>query len=131
VLAHHPDFKGQFQARDANRVERLFQIIKQSATPMPIADTTRVGVGLPNVARALGLQPDQGLGPRSTTATGDADPALAILRQFLQSLAAQRQNAGQGASAGLSPQSVNPGLPPNGLTSVGEARDLLHRAGLL
>jgi hypothetical protein len=38
---------------------------------------------VPNIARALGLQPGQGLGPRSTTATGDADPALVILRQFL------------------------------------------------
>ena len=68
VLAHHPDFKGQFQARNANRVERLFQIIKESATPMPIADATRVGVGLPNVARALGLQAGQD--PRTASACG-------------------------------------------------------------
>ncbi len=100
VLAHHPDFKGPFAQRNANRVERLYQIIKESATPMPIADSTRVGVGLPNVARALGLQAGQGLGPNAT-------------------------------SAGFAPQSVNPGLPLTAPSSIGEARDLLHRAGLL
>ena len=68
VLAHHPDFKGQFAARNAQRVERLYQIIKESATPMPIADATRVGVGLPNVVRALGLQAGQG--PQPSAAAG-------------------------------------------------------------
>jgi Subtilase family len=127
VLAHHPDFKGAFQARNAQRVERLYQIIKESATPMPIADATRVGVGLPNVVRALGLQARQGSGVASTLTD---DPALTVLRRFLQALAPQGQN-GQPASGGLAPQSVNPGMPPSALSSVGEARDLLHRAGLL
>jgi hypothetical protein len=127
VLAHHPDFKGQFAARNASRVERLYQIIKETATPMPISDPTRVGVGLPNVARALGLQ--LGQGPQAAAASPGTDPALAILRQLLQSLATQGQT-GQPISVGLTPQSVNP-TPLNGLSSIGEARDLLHRAGLL
>jgi len=128
VLAHHPDFKGPFAARNANRVERLYQVIKESATPMPISDPTRVGVGLPNVARALGLQASQGPSPSSATTGGD--PAIDILRRFLQTLATQGQN-GQAVSAGLQPQSVGPTMPPAAPSSVGEARDLLHRAGLL
>ena len=94
---------------------------------MPIADPTRVGVGLPNVIRALGLQAGQG--PQLSATTG-ADPALDILRRFLAALAPQGQN-GQPVSGGLAPQSVNVGVPPLALSSVGEARDLLHRAGLL
>jgi subtilisin family serine protease len=128
VLAHHPDFKGPFAARNAHRVERLYQLIKESATPMPIADPTRVGVGLPNVARALGLQAGQGPRVASTSATDD--PALQMLHRFLEALAAQRQN-GHSIAAGLSPQSASVGLPPTALSSVGEARDLLHRAGLI
>jgi hypothetical protein len=31
VLAHHADFQGAYKARNASRVERLFQILKQSA----------------------------------------------------------------------------------------------------
>ena len=98
---------------------------------MPIADATRVGVGLPNVVRALGLQAGQPQGLDLRTAVpGEADPALAMLRRLLESLAAQKQNA-QPVSVGLAPLSVNVGLPPTGPSSVGEARDLLHRAGLI
>jgi hypothetical protein len=53
-----------------------------------------------------------------------------VLRRLLQSLGPQGQN-GQPISAGLAPQSAGPTLPPSALSSIGEARDLLHRAGLL
>jgi hypothetical protein len=133
VLGHHPDFKGPYAARNAHRVERLYQIIKESATPMPIADPTRVGVGLPNVARALGLLAGQSQGQVQTqgmAAAGGSDPAIAVLRQFLQSLAGPNGQP-QPLAAGLQPQSLAPSLPPTALSSIGEARDLLHRAGLL
>lgn len=55
TLAHHPDFTGPYKARDAARVERLFEIIRQSATPMDIGDVARTGAGLPDAPRALGL----------------------------------------------------------------------------
>ncbi|MBI5129650.1 MAG: S8 family serine peptidase [Rhodopseudomonas palustris] len=55
VLAHHPDFKGTFQNRDARRVERLFQILKDTATELKFDDRNRSGAGLPNAMRALGL----------------------------------------------------------------------------
>ena len=57
VLAHHPDFQGAPKIRNAERVERLFQIIKLSARPVLLGDPTRTGFGLPDVLVALGLQP--------------------------------------------------------------------------
>jgi subtilisin family serine protease len=56
VLAHHPDFLGAFRARDARRVERLFQIIKETAMPLGFGDAARTGAGLPYAPRALGLE---------------------------------------------------------------------------
>jgi hypothetical protein len=54
VLAHHPDFQSTFSARNAARVDRLFEIIKASATPLDLGDPERTGVGIPNVPAALG-----------------------------------------------------------------------------
>lgn len=81
VLAHHPDFtKGNFQNRDARRVERLFQILKETATPLQFGDTNRTGAGLPNAMRALGLETS--VAPVASAAT-TTDPSLAILRRLL------------------------------------------------
>jgi subtilisin len=90
VLAHHPDFQGAFRARNAQRVERLFTILRASAQPLAVADSTRVGAGLPNAVRALGLaltptperQPTPQTGPppatppvRPTTPTPTSPPS--------------------------------------------------------
>jgi subtilisin family serine protease len=81
VLAHHPDFtKGNFQNRDARRVERLFQILKETATPLQFGDSNRTGAGLPNAMRALGLE--TGVAPVAAAAPG-TDPSLATLRRLL------------------------------------------------
>lgn len=56
VLAHHPDFSGAFRARNAQRVERLFQILKASARPIHVGDPRRTGFGIPDAPTALGLQ---------------------------------------------------------------------------
>ncbi len=56
VLAHHPDFQGT-SPRSAERVERLFQIIKMSCRPVMLGDQRRTGFGLPDVLRAVGLAP--------------------------------------------------------------------------
>lgn len=53
ILAHHNDFRGGFAARDSRRVERLFQILKETA--QPIGHPWLTGAGLPDAARALGL----------------------------------------------------------------------------
>jgi hypothetical protein len=53
VLAHHPDFQGPFKVRNAARVERLFQILRQSARPLNLGDPNRTGAGLPDAINAL------------------------------------------------------------------------------
>ena len=53
VLAHHGDFTGGFARRDLQRVERLFQILKDTA--QPIGHPWQTGAGLPDAARALGI----------------------------------------------------------------------------
>jgi subtilisin family serine protease len=55
VLAHHADFQGAYKARNASRVERLFQILKQSAQPLNLGDPYRVGAGLPDALQAFSL----------------------------------------------------------------------------
>jgi subtilisin family serine protease len=52
ILAHHPAFQGQPKQRNAQRVERLLQILQSVATPA-VADVSRGGAGLAHVA-ALG-----------------------------------------------------------------------------
>ena len=99
VLAHHPDFKGAFQTRDARRVERLFEIIKQTATPISNGDPNRMGAGLPNVSRALGLEtlPAQPFAASNGVAAGSE--VLTAVRQLLQVLSATAGNQVQGAVA--------------------------------
>jgi hypothetical protein len=53
ILAHHNDFKRDFASRHFRRVERLFQILKDTA--QPIGHPWHTGSGLPDAARALGL----------------------------------------------------------------------------
>ena len=59
ILADHGDFKGSFVARDFQRVERLFQILKETA--QPIGQPWQTGAGLPDAARALGVWSEQPL----------------------------------------------------------------------
>jgi subtilisin family serine protease len=54
VLAHHVDFRRDFAARDGRRVERLFQILKETA--QPLGNPMLTGAGLPCAPLALGLQ---------------------------------------------------------------------------
>jgi subtilisin len=60
MLAHHPDFQAGFKARNAERVERLFQLIKLSARRVMLGDASRTGFGMPDVLVAVGLQPQAG-----------------------------------------------------------------------
>ncbi|MEX5258297.1 S8 family serine peptidase [Kocuria arenosa] len=55
LLAHHPDFQGDFRTRNDDRVRRLFTRITQSATHIDVGDPRRTGWGLPNVVRAFQL----------------------------------------------------------------------------
>ena len=68
VLAHHPDFqRAPFNQRNATRVDRLFQILKQTAQPLNLGQD-RTGAGLPDAERAL------------TVTLGDAPPPAARSR---------------------------------------------------
>lgn len=61
VLAHHPEFRSAWRIRSAERVERLFQIIKMSCQPLMLGDPRRTGFGLPDAPRAVGLAPAMGM----------------------------------------------------------------------
>ena len=50
ILADHSDFKGSFAAKDFRRVERLFQILKETA--QPIGHPWQTGAGLPDPSLA-------------------------------------------------------------------------------
>lgn len=54
ILAHHNDFRAEFAGRDSRRVERLFQIFKETAQPIG-HHPWLTGAGLPDATRALGL----------------------------------------------------------------------------
>lgn len=133
VLAHHPDFKGPFHARDARRVERLFQIIKELATPLPIGDPTRIGVGLPSVPRALGLHTGQSPQP-AFDAAPPGDPAMQILRRILGLLAGHNGPAPAPASVapgqGTPSEETfrNPEVERGPARTLGEARELAPAA---
>ncbi|MGH8852938.1 MAG: S8 family serine peptidase, partial [Telluria sp.] len=55
VLAHRPEFQGMLGARSAERVERLFQVLRMSARPVTLSDSARIGYGMPDALVALGL----------------------------------------------------------------------------
>jgi subtilisin family serine protease len=85
VLAHHPDFKRSFRTRDARRVERLFQIIKETATPVSVTGPDRQGAGLPSAPRALGLTTEPAAAT-TTMAGGGAmlpDASIEALKKLL------------------------------------------------
>jgi subtilisin len=57
ILAHHPDFKSApFSGRNAQRVDRLFQILRTSTNPLNLG-SGRTGAGLPDALRALTAAP--------------------------------------------------------------------------
>jgi hypothetical protein len=105
VLAHHPDFQDRFKTRNAQRVDRLFDILKQSARALNLGDRNRTGAGLPDCVAALNLQPQTGPQPSS------------------QADLVQRLLAG-----------MQPGVPVAGMPVAGTVADLrssMQQAGLL
>ena len=84
VLAHHPDFRTPaLQLHTAARVDRLFALLKAAARPLAVGDPTRVGAGLPDAKKALGLT---GAG---AAAQPDAATQAAAVRDSLDRLRAE------------------------------------------
>lgn len=117
VLAHHPDFAGAFHGKDARRVERLFQIIKESCVMLPVVGgVDRQGAGLPWAPKALGLQASTQPGAAQPAAVGGITieaATLAALRQLLGMMGGQA-GAPQPAAAGVSPMSAMGAMPTGG-----------------
>lgn len=154
ILAHHPDFQGPrapYRARDARRVERLFQILKESAEPLSLGERNRTGAGIPDALKAFTLTttardattatPTPGV-PGSTTQPARAPSSTPDpLRDVLQQIGVLPRDGGgtapQGAGAGgLAPQTtdgVSTAPPTAGRTGTAAdpLRDALQQAGVL
>jgi subtilisin family serine protease len=128
VLAHHPDFKAGFQTRDARRVERLFDIIKQTATPLSLGDATRTGAGLPNLPKALGLdvQPLGAIGANGALPAGP--DVAAFIGQLLQALGRDPRSLAGGNGAAVPPQPDQNRLWQNAAVARGPAQTLAPAA---
>jgi subtilisin family serine protease len=94
VLAHHPDFKTAFEGRDARRVERLFQIIKQTCLPISFGDPGRSGAGMPQVLRALGLDAQVGAAQSMLGGSDIGTDQMALINRVLLALQQQGQQPG-------------------------------------
>jgi len=145
VLAHHPDFQGTFKARNAQRVERLFQIMKQSAQPLNLGDPNRTGAGLPNALKALNVMPQAAAVGSATS----SDEMLRRIFELLQRTTGAPGSAPAGASvrqlealmrqAGLLPEAGTPTQrgagaeegPQQGAALLQQLKDTLQQAGLL
>ncbi|HEV7653818.1 MAG TPA: S8 family serine peptidase [Mycobacteriales bacterium] len=107
VLAHHPDFQQPgLRLRTAARVDRLFDILRQSATPIDLGDPSRTGAGLPDAVRALALD---------TAGSQDGTPeAAAMARDSIRAALAQVQQelSLAGLLDGLTPAAATPPAGP-------------------
>lgn len=118
VLAHHPDFQGAFRARDARRVDRLFGILKETATPLGFGDAARTGAGLPYAPRALGI-PD-------AMPAADATATAEIVRQVLEALARQAGTTPAPAQPQMAMAMAGTPAPAFALQSAGPQLPVSH-----
>lgn len=119
VLAHHPDFKDAYNARDARRVERLYQIIKESAAPLAV-DAEHQGVGLPSAPRALGLFASPAVSGGTTS--GATDASIAALKKLMELLGQGWPPSGAPLGQPVAPtdgSSAGTGLQPASAPSPG------------
>ncbi len=80
LLAHHPDFMAGFAQRNAARVDRLLQIIRDSCRQVAIGGPQRSGRGIPDAALAFGtVSPGVALGGPLSFPSMSADYILSTL----------------------------------------------------
>ena len=106
VLAHHPDFQGAVRMRNAQRVDRLFQLIKASCRPVMVGDQRRTGFGLPDAPRAVGLMPTQQqpvteMGKAISGALGGLMSSPAVMQTLANAYRELPQMMPQSANLGL------------------------------
>jgi subtilisin len=104
VLAHHPQFRPEAGRppvmRDANRVDRLFQLILASCRPLPALGPLQTGAGVPDAAVAVGVTPQGSYPPlagpvsRPPGSPAEPPPAEELTRAALASLEAAMWSAG-------------------------------------
>ncbi len=99
VLAHHPDFRDAYRHKDARRVERLFQILKESAVPLPVGDAERQGAGLPYAPAALALGTGAQSGVATSASLGGVPIDAAMLEALRQLLGMMNAQPGNGQAA--------------------------------
>jgi len=131
-------------------VERLLQILKQSAQPLNLGDPYRVGAGLPDALQALRLTPPVAAGTpasidelvlqlmemlrRGTMPVGMGGLAASGAGATLQDLkAVMRQTGLLAGNGGIAPQSApasgTPGAPIQALKTVMQQAGLLAGGG--
>jgi len=120
VLAHRPEFQGLMRARSAERVERLFQVLRMSARPVTLADPARIGYGMPDALVALGLSlaPGQQAGQWQLPMGGFA-VAPGLMAGMFAGAGANGYPAGMVMQAGSGMQGMPFGLVPGGLRPSG------------
>jgi hypothetical protein len=139
VLAHHPDFRSAaLRLRTGARVDRLFDILRSSATPIDIGDPTRTGAGLPDAVRALGLgapaagTPAAGNSAAGNSAAGNRDGESSQRDAIRSALAQLQQELGSaGLLDGLTLAAAAPPAGPAEPSPADIRRDLLSVAAQL
>jgi len=131
VLAHHPDFRNNYQIRGANRVDRLFAILRASCRPLPYHDRLRVGAGLPDAVVAVGLTPGPGYSMYSpldmlwnAMSSAGLLPGTATLPAITSGTTVPQQPYDAGTAGFAAP------TPSGAARSLTELRAAMHSAGL-
>ncbi len=127
VLAHHPDFRSALRTRSAERVDRLFQIIKMSCQPVMLGDMRRTGFGLPDAPRAVGLPAMAGMSAGQSamagTGTGTAANVGNLGGLMASALASGSGMSGMGGMGGMGMAGMGSGTGGGGGigTNIGSA----------
>jgi subtilisin len=85
VAAHHPAFNHPSAPRNAARVDRLFQLVTQTAAPLGL-DPEYAGAGLPLISNAL----EQGTAPQPGNGLPGGPDFDAIIRRLVYSVTQQQ-----------------------------------------
>jgi subtilisin family serine protease len=133
ILAHHPDFQGPFKSRNTARVERLFQVLRQSARPLNLGDPNRTGAGMPDAINALLIPQPEGQALRPD----ELVQRLVALLESSQATPADRAAAVQQCVTALQQAAMTPmaaagptvGLDPR--FALKQLRAAMQQAGLL